>query len=146
MRDDSIRSGGPVVGEAPKKGGVVGGKPPGSANASNEKKKRGAGKKISDTPAVNGFSPNASVNTAASVEETPPAFIPTEASHVHLGLEKKLKNLQKKMKQINEIKAKQERGEQLELTQIQKMKGEKELQDELDSVVEQMSKHQLFFK
>ncbi|KAI9324169.1 eukaryotic translation initiation factor eIF2A-domain-containing protein [Zopfochytrium polystomum] len=64
----------------------------------------------------------------------PPAFVPTEEVARQAELEKKVKSLNKKLKQINEIKGKKERGEPLELTQLTKMENEEALRKQLEAV------------
>ena len=50
-----------------------------------------------------------------------------------LDIEKKIKNLNKKLKQIDDLKMKQATGAQLELTQIQKIATEEELLKEVSN-------------
>jgi translation initiation factor 2A len=51
-----------------------------------------------------------------------------------IDLEKKIKTIQKKLKQIQELKEKQAAGQTLELTQISKIDSESALQMELESL------------
>ncbi|KAJ3395275.1 hypothetical protein HDU84_000042 [Entophlyctis sp. JEL0112] len=60
-----------------------------------------------------------------------PAFIPTEADSKALEIEKKVKAVQKKLKQIAELKKKQAGGDALEITQVQKIATEDSLLKEL---------------
>ncbi|KAJ3052662.1 hypothetical protein HK097_005900 [Rhizophlyctis rosea] len=56
------------------------------------------------------------------------------ASPVGPDVDKKIKNLTKKLKQIADIKAKIAAGEKLELTQMKKVEGEAELRKELEAL------------
>jgi translation initiation factor 2A len=51
-----------------------------------------------------------------------------------IDLEKKIRTIQKKLKQIQELKVKRDAGETLELTQISKIESESTLQTELESL------------
>ncbi|KAJ3398805.1 hypothetical protein HDV05_002299 [Chytridiales sp. JEL 0842] len=67
-----------------------------------------------------------------------PAFIATDTDTQRLEIEKKMKALNKKLKQIAEIKEKQGKGEKLELTQIQKLEGEGKVKEEVEALRKQL--------
>ncbi|KAJ3126807.1 hypothetical protein HK098_007101 [Nowakowskiella sp. JEL0407] len=90
-----------------------------SKTALKNKKKREAKKAgDSDSPAANSPAP------------PPPAVITSNATEK----EKKIKALNKKLKQIAEIKVRRDAGEKLELTQIQKMESESTVLQELEKL------------
>lgn len=136
---------------------VPGAPPPGSAPADGDKKNRkkkpkkeeGEGQQQQDggrrgkksagpsglsTPVV----PDAS--DAAPEPATGPATVEPEqlaAAVGELGLDpvaKKARNLNKKLKAIEELKDKQKRGERLEATQLKKIEGEAEIRKELTAL------------
>ncbi|KAJ3331049.1 hypothetical protein HDU76_004216 [Blyttiomyces sp. JEL0837] len=146
LRDDaSIRpsSSGVVVGSRPESANPatetkVGADPdkPLSKAALKNQKKRAKKKGEGDEDSVSNGS-----GAAGSSAPSPaiPAFIPTDSSAKLIEMEKKMKNLQKKLKGIADIKAKKAAGEKLELTQIQKMEGEAALAKEIEDLRQQMA-------
>ncbi|KAI9104693.1 eukaryotic translation initiation factor eIF2A-domain-containing protein [Phlyctochytrium arcticum] len=96
-----------------------------SKAALKNKKKREAKKKEETNGATNG-----------SQELAPPPFTPLSGAHAEI--EKKMKNVNKKLKQIAEIKAKIQAGEKVELTQVKKSEGEPALRDEMKDLRKQL--------
>ncbi|KAN0062763.1 hypothetical protein ACQY0O_004958 [Thecaphora frezii] len=109
------------------------GAPPGSApgassrqaSSSNNKKKGGNGGK---QPAANGGGAAAPVEAAAPLVAGPQDVGGTPQAS---GIEKKIRNLTKKLKAIEELKMRQAKGEKLEMTQIHKIQSEAEIRAEL---------------
>ena len=83
---------------------------------------------------------NKSKSSGAAAEESAPAVeaVAAQVEKVELGagsdpdeIKKRLRNLTKKISQINKIKEKQEKGETLEPEQLEKLKTESELREEI---------------
>ncbi|KAJ3073114.1 hypothetical protein HDU98_002203 [Podochytrium sp. JEL0797] len=105
----------------------------GAAPTSNEEKSKAALKnakkrEAKKTTTVGDSRPNTASTASAPVV---PAYIPVGADLKMIELEKKVKKVEKSLKQIAEIKKKKAEGVQLELTQIQKMATEEGLVKEL---------------
>ncbi|TPX70670.1 hypothetical protein SpCBS45565_g01666 [Spizellomyces sp. 'palustris'] len=98
-----------------------------SRAALKNKKKREAKKKEGD----------GSSSAPDSPAETP-AYVPVSGPAA--DLEKKHKILNKKLKQIADIKAKIQGGEKVELTQIKKAEGEAALKEEIEVIRKQLTK------
>ncbi|KAI9345690.1 eukaryotic translation initiation factor eIF2A-domain-containing protein [Obelidium mucronatum] len=131
-REEQLKPVGPI--------GVIGVLPVAAAKpgtpvgaASNEEKSKAALKNAKKREAKKAHDGGDSrpVTAAAPAAPVVPAFIPIDADSKMIELEKKLKTVQKKLKQIGDIKKKKADGVQLELTQIQKMEGEAALLKEL---------------
>lgn len=87
----------------------------------NEKRVNGAGGIVNLPPPV-------VVHPPAAAEETP---VTPGADSALDPVAKKVRNLNKKLKAIEELKEKAKRGERLEATQLRKMEGEAEIRKEL---------------
>lgn len=111
--------------KAPKKDGAVGDAEGQEGSAGRKGKK----------PASGGASGVATpVTPAPEAADAAPAAVQLEAAVADLGLDpnaKKARNLNKKLKAIEELKEKQKRGERLEATQLKKIEGEAEIKKEL---------------
>lgn len=93
-----------------------------------------------DLHGVNGKA-SASDDNAPPVPSAPPPIETTLLTPVTPGLDsaldpiaKKVRNLNKKLKAIEELKDKAKRGERLEATQMKKMEGEVEIRKELTAL------------
>jgi len=77
-----------------------------------------------------------SVNDAGTetVDPTQTSVPPTPGAELLDPISKKVRNLNKKLKAIDELKEKAKRGERLEATQLKKMEGEVEIRKELASL------------
>ncbi|KIL68462.1 hypothetical protein M378DRAFT_8534 [Amanita muscaria Koide BX008] len=129
-----------VPGGAPPPGGAA------SDPADKKNKKRKGGKKESGTGAENGdagesasadaqVSKKAANGDAAVIVEAPASPIQAAASQDGLdATAKKIRNINKKLKAIEELKEKAKRGERLEATQVRKIEGEAEIRKELASL------------
>jgi len=80
---------------------------------------------------VNGDESGVKGETGAAGE---PSVPPTPGAEQLDPAAKKVRNLNKKLKAIEELKEKAKRGERLEVTQIKKMEGETEIRKELASL------------
>ncbi|KAH7908360.1 eukaryotic translation initiation factor eIF2A-domain-containing protein [Hygrophoropsis aurantiaca] len=70
-------------------------------------------------------------NGAQTPQQQQSSVPPTPGAEILDPIAKKVRNLSKKLKAIDELKEKQKRGERLEATQLKKMEGEAELRKEL---------------
>jgi translation initiation factor 2A len=133
--------GGSVVGSSSSlnssAGPVVGDDKVLSKAALKNQKKRAAKKKEGEGGDAVAAAPAPAV---AQPQAAIPAFIATDSDQKRMELEKKVKALNKKLKQISEIKERKAKGEKLELTQLQKVEGEKKLLEEMDDLRKQMEK------
>jgi translation initiation factor 2A len=77
----------------------------------------------------------AATSTSAPVTPGEPAATPGGDTATLDPLQKKVRNLNKKLKAIDELKEKARRGEKLEATQLKKMDGEQEIKKELAAVL-----------
>ncbi|KAF8638909.1 hypothetical protein AX17_001960 [Amanita inopinata Kibby_2008] len=92
------------------------------------------------TPTLNGHGGRGNTRTVSEDVSTPTEIPSTPAPATpgqEVGLDataKKIRNLSKKLKAIEELKEKAKRGERLEATQIRKIEGEAEIRKELTSL------------
>ncbi|SPO42165.1 related to eukaryotic translation initiation factor [Pseudozyma flocculosa] len=117
------------------------GAPPGSAQASSSNRQASSSskKKGKGQQQANGSHPDATAAAgaaAATAPETPAAPLVAGPQDVGgtpqaSGVEKKIRNLTKKLKAIEELKMRQAKGEKLEMTQVNKIKSEDEIRAEL---------------
>ncbi|KAJ3005630.1 UNVERIFIED_CONTAM: hypothetical protein HDU68_004535, partial [Siphonaria sp. JEL0065] len=130
-REEQLKPQGPIgvigVVQAPLKPAT----PVGASSASNEgeRKSKAALKNAKKREAKKAQEPTSTATTRPTTAAPPPgpavpAFIPIDADSKMIELEKKFKTVQKKLKQIADIKKKKAEGVQLELTQVQKVEGE----------------------
>ncbi|KAJ3089197.1 hypothetical protein HK102_006976 [Quaeritorhiza haematococci] len=104
-----------------------------SKAALKNKKKREAKKKKEEeatetaSPTTNGSAPAPSSTTTPAAATKISTLSPAER-------EKRIKNLNKKLRQIAEIKGRIAAGEKLELTQLKKVEGEEEIRKELSEL------------
>ncbi|KAI8058527.1 hypothetical protein BDF22DRAFT_666368 [Syncephalis plumigaleata] len=117
-----------------------------STSTKNKKKKDGkkkaeTTKTVSDTnggssssnKAANGKKPQDTTSAAAAASTSTPVAV--QPKRVLSEAEKKVKAIQRKLKQIAELKERKMRGESLELTQLKKIETEASLQDELSGLL-----------
>ncbi|KAJ3111265.1 hypothetical protein HK100_002747 [Physocladia obscura] len=135
VREEQLRPQGPI--------GVIGTASTASAKASTpvgaqttEEKSKIALKNAKKREHKKADGGTGSLNGAAPQQTSPaiPVFIPIEGDSKVLEIEKKVKGVQKKLKQIADLRKKQIDGEILELTQIQKIAGEEALLKELENL------------
>ncbi|KAK0186077.1 eukaryotic translation initiation factor eIF2A-domain-containing protein [Armillaria mellea] len=113
----------------------------GAKKDGEEKGKKDAGDADSGRPSLD-VPANGKTNGKVNVEVvTPPPQINVEVSPTTPTLDsaldpaaKKIRNLNKKLKAIEELKEKAKRGERLEATQLKKMEGEADIRKELASL------------
>lgn len=119
-----------VSGQAPPPG-----TPTGPRSAGGKNNKRGPGGGGANGAAGSGTStPTTTASTTTAAVSPPPATSGAAevGGNASAGtLDKKLRNLTKKLKAIEELKARRDTGEKLEQTQLLKIKGEAELRREL---------------
>lgn len=105
----------------------VPGAPPANGEQTKSRRKKGDKKAA---PA-----PNAPVSFPAAVDVALVAALDAGADGDALGSnEKKIRNLSKKLKAIEELKQKQARGDRLEGTQVKKLESEQEIRSELKTL------------
>ncbi|KAL4065104.1 eukaryotic translation initiation factor eIF2A-domain-containing protein [Scleroderma citrinum] len=129
-----------VPGAAPKTPPASVGADSGGLGQEKKRKKKDGKKKDKAADGSGAVTPNGgeasvrpSVDVSASRAVTPPGSVPpTPGGAEQLDpTAKKMRNLNKKLKAIEELKEKAKRGERLEATQLKKIEGEAEIKKEL---------------
>ncbi|KIJ32447.1 hypothetical protein M422DRAFT_213804 [Sphaerobolus stellatus SS14] len=122
---------------------VPGASPAGSPAPTEGGEKKGKPKR-KKTPREDGKVPNGTDSPVASPSPAPiPAVTAPDAETAPAGegsldpVAKKIRNLNKKIKAIDELKEKQGRGERLEATQLKKIESEAEIRKELSGLLAQ---------
>ncbi|KAJ3239221.1 hypothetical protein HDU81_006326 [Chytriomyces hyalinus] len=128
----------PLTAAAPQKPTLVG-QPPAEDKVLSKAALKNLKKRENKKKADGDDTPSRPVTSTAPAAPVVPAFIPVDADSKLIEIEKKVKTLQKKLKQISDIKKKKDAGEALELTQIQKMEGEAALLKEMAELNLQLS-------